>query len=89
MLQIDSYRKSIEEIDKQVAELFQERMNVVSKIAEYKKINNLPIFDNERELILIKKNRQYIDNPALVEYYEKIFKMFLEVSKQYQEEILK
>lgn len=89
MLQIDSYRKSIEEIDKQVAELFQERMNVVSKIAEYKKINNLPIFDNDRELILIKKNRQYIDNPALVEYYEKIFKMFLEVSKQYQEEILK
>ena len=39
----------IDEIDSELTRLFEERMDVVSSIAAYKKEHNLPIFDPQRE----------------------------------------
>ena len=38
-------RKIISEADKQIAELFEKRMNAVKQVAEYKKERGLPVFD--------------------------------------------
>ena len=54
-------RKIISEADKQIAELFQQRMNAVKQVAEYKKERGLPVFDPAREDELIKRNRDHDD----------------------------
>ncbi|NRU61644.1 monofunctional chorismate mutase [Clostridium beijerinckii] len=55
MAAIDDYRNKIDEIDKEITRLFEERMDIVIKVGEYKKQNNLPIFDKNRESQVIKK----------------------------------
>ena len=43
------YRDKIDEIDSQLVDLFEERMEIVLTIADYKKENNIPIFNESRE----------------------------------------
>lgn len=88
MNELDVYRHKIEEIDYQIAKLFEDRMKVISKISRYKKKHNLEIFDLTRELNLIQKNIENIEDKDLVIYYEEIFKTFLKVSKDYQKDLL-
>lgn len=42
-------RKQIDQIDKQLLTLFGKRFSLVKKIGDYKKKNNIPIPDRERE----------------------------------------
>ena len=42
-------RKQIDEIDSQIIELFQKRMEVASNVADYKIETGKPVFDKERE----------------------------------------
>ena len=56
MADIDDYRNRIDEIDKEITKLFEERMDTVINIANYKKDNNLPIFNRDREDEVIEKN---------------------------------
>lgn len=37
MAAIDDYRNKIDEIDKEITRLFEERMDIVIKVGEYKK----------------------------------------------------
>ncbi len=48
MVSLDESRKKIDEIDMQLMQLFEKRMNVVVDVAKYKKENNLEIFQSER-----------------------------------------
>lgn len=77
-------RDRIDEIDKQLMELFQERMSVVVDVATYKKENNLPIFNKEREDEVIKKNIHRLTNKELNEYAETMLHCLMDVSKEYQ-----
>ena len=42
-------RKTIGEIDRKIAELFEQRMDAVQYVAMYKKENHMEIFDKKRE----------------------------------------
>ena len=46
---IKTLRLAIDRIDRQIAELLEQRMDVVSGIYEYKKSKGLPILDRSRE----------------------------------------
>lgn len=48
-LNLNNLRNEIDEIDKSILELFQRRMDLCIQVAEYKKNNNLPIFQSGRE----------------------------------------
>ena len=64
-------REIINSVDSQMAKLFEQRMTAVFEVAKYKKENNMPIYDPEREKIVIEKNSKYIENPEYIEYYKK------------------
>ncbi|EJP19538.1 chorismate mutase domain protein [Lachnoanaerobaculum sp. ICM7] len=53
MNELENLRERIDTIDKELIALFEERMNVVNDIAEYKIKNNLPILNQNREDIVI------------------------------------
>lgn len=81
MSEIDDYRKSIDEIDRKITELFEKRMDVVLKVGEYKKKNNLPVFDEGREKEVIKKNLGYLKNKTYEEGTIEFFTNIMKIAK--------
>ena len=57
-------RELINKIDEEIAGLFSERFDITHQIGEYKKTNNLPIQDPQREAEL------YVKLKALSEKYD-------------------
>ncbi|OQX93992.1 MAG: chorismate mutase [Tenericutes bacterium 4572_104] len=84
---MEKLREEIDIIDKNMQNLFIERMQIVKKIAEYKLENQLPVFDLDREKEIIKKNIDEVSNYDFLDLYEDFFKKILELSKKYQERI--
>ena len=80
-------RQKINEIDLKMANLFEERMEVIGHIIEYKIDNNLPILDSNREKEVIEKNTNYIRNNNLKKYYQEFITSTMKISKEYQKEI--
>lgn len=84
MSDIDDYRSRIDEIDKEITRLFEERMNTVINIGNYKKTNNLPIFNRDREDEVIEKNIGYLKNENYAQETRKFFISLMEVSRELQ-----
>ena len=83
-MDLEEARKVINSVDSEMAKLFEKRMEAVFEVAKFKKENNLPIYDPAREKVVIEKNSAYIQNPELVEYYQKWIQFTMDLSKEYQ-----
>lgn len=83
MKELNELRKEIDAIDKDIALLYNKRMDVISKIKKIKKDNNLNIQDNERENNLINENLKNIKD-EYKDYYISLEKHILKLSKDYQ-----
>lgn len=88
MSQMDELRDQIEKIDEQMIDLFEERMRVSAKVAAFKKEHGIPVLDEEREKILIKRNVGKVKNRELDVYYKEFFEGVLNVSKKYQHKLM-
>ncbi len=82
------YRKEIDKIDEQLVKLFQERMEVSAKIADYKKENNLPIFDQKREREKMHDIMEATPEETR-EYAASLYSLIFELSRAYQKRIIK
>ena len=81
-------RTEINEIDKEMAALFERRMKAAKVIAEYKKEHGLQIYDAQRERAVIEKNSAYIGDYDIRSYYVRFLNDVMAVSKQYQERVI-
>ena len=81
-------RLDINEIDKEMAALFERRMRAAKVIAEYKKERGLQIYDAQRERAVIEKNSAYIEDYDIRSYYVRFLDDVMAVSKQYQESVI-
>ena len=81
---IDDLRNQIDKIDSSLLSLFENRMEVVLKIAEYKKKNNMAILNEAREEVVIKKNLDLVKNKDLFSEVEEFFKSVMEISREFQ-----
>jgi monofunctional chorismate mutase len=82
-------REEIDVIDQSMQNLFLERMQVVKKVAEHKADNDLPVLDEKREQEIMEKNLNRISDLELRDLYKKFYKQLLDISKEYQERIIK
>lgn len=82
-------RQNIDEIDRQIAKLFEERMACSAAVAEIKRRTGLPVKDTAREKELTEKNVAHIKDKALKAYYGEFMEKTLELSCRYQETLLK
>lgn len=87
MSKLDETRNKINQIDQEMARLFEERMACSKEVAEYKKERALPILDKERELSVINKNLEYIKEDIIKEYYTDFLKDVMRLSRNYQERL--
>ena len=84
MNSLNEARIKINEIDEKMVILFKERMTAVLEVLKYKKEHNLPVFDENREIELIKKNLELLNDESLKEYYLIFLNGMLEASKKFQ-----
>ncbi|MGN0790820.1 MAG: bifunctional chorismate mutase/prephenate dehydratase [Christensenellales bacterium] len=89
MKDIRNLRKEINEIDLQMASLFEKRMNVCKEIAVYKKENGLSVRDKVREEEVIKNNSRIIESPEIRPYYVEFIRNAIDISCEYQSAIVR
>lgn len=81
-------RNTISEIDKEIAVLFQKRMEAAKDVAEYKKVNGIPVEDIVREAALLEKNSAFVTDDEIRSYYINFQKNMMNLSKDFQHKIL-
>ena len=87
--EIQSLRQQINEVDEQLAELFDRRMTISKGVALYKKEHNLPIFDKEREQQVLARvveaypHRDQAFHKSLVTFFQTVMDLSKESQKQW------
>lgn len=84
MKDLDTCRKEIDEIDQQMIQLFEKRMNVAKDVVTYKLANDLEIFQAARENQVVEKNKERISQDILLPYAELFIRDMMNISKSYQ-----
>ena len=80
-------RDLIDSIDEKIIELYEQRMDVVKEVIEYKLENNISISDSSRENKMLENNLKKIKNEEYKKYYKDILDGYLKASKRMQEDI--
>lgn len=88
LTELEEARNNINAIDKEMAELFEKRMEVCARVAAYKQNVGLSIRDTERETELISRNREYIHDASIRSYYVRFIRNVIDLSCAYQLRIM-
>ncbi|MBE6808781.1 MAG: chorismate mutase [Ruminococcaceae bacterium] len=88
MTELETARQIINSVDKQMAELFEQRMDAAKKVAEYKRLHGIQVTDAAREAEVIKRNSELIKNEDYKSYYINFLQHNMDVSKNYQHRLL-
>jgi len=83
---LKKYRNEIDEIDKQITELFERRMDISKEIARCKKEKEIGILNAKREEEVIQKNLSYLKNNDYRFVLEGFFRNLINLSKLIQNE---
>lgn len=87
MQNIDSLRDEINHINAEMLQLFEKRMKVSAGVALYKKENSIAVFDEKREKEILTHIKS-ASTPELQDYSVRFFQTLMDLSKEYQKEIL-
>lgn len=87
-LDLNEIRQEIDAIDRQIVACFEQRMNIVLKVAAYKAENNMPILDTAREAQLIASNKERLHNKEYADALECVLQELMRVSREMQAELL-
>jgi len=88
MSKLQEARETINRVDKEMARLFEMRMDAAKIVAEYKKENGMPIDDFVREKEVIRRNCDYIENEEYRSHYVNFIKNNIKISKALQHKLL-
>jgi chorismate mutase-like protein len=88
-LDLKLLRNELDKIDNDMLELLSKRFDIVLNIGSFKKENNLPIFQPDREKELLNNKSKLGDEFGLDEKFVKeFFQIIMDESKNKQEEFL-
>lgn len=82
---LEQERVKIDQLDREIVKLLEERFDVVEQIVQIKAENQLPILDASREVQVLDKIAGYVENPAYQETLVAIYQSMLVSSKEYQQ----
>lgn len=83
-MDLNIIREEINKIDKELVLLLEKRFDIVMKVRYYKKQNNLPILDENREKTVIKNCINNLNNKDYSSQIEEIYKHIMSLSRQLQ-----
>ena len=85
-MELIDLRNNIDEIDSSILKLFEKRMAVCRQVAQYKKENNLPIFQGGRENEVIERIKSKTSDENLKNGTATLFTTIMDISKHLQQQ---
>lgn len=82
-MDLKEIRGKIDEIDDSLVELFVKRMEMSAQVADYKKVNNMPIYVPAREREILQEVAAKA-GPEMSNYTRVLYSMLFELSRSYQ-----
>ena len=73
-------RGQIDRVDREIAQLFEERMKAAEAIAAYKREKGLPVEDKNREKAMIQQELEWV-NPLYRPYFQSLLECMIGESK--------
>ena len=83
-MDLNELRLEIDNVDRQMVELFEKRMDIASRIADYKIANGKKVFDRDRELQKIKAVKELAHSDFNKIGVEELFSQLMSVSRKLQ-----
>ena len=87
MDKLEQARLRINAIDKQMAELFVQRMEASAQVGQYKLEHGLPVLDTAREADVVRRNACLVEDETLRAYYVNFLQNSMALSRKYQQRI--
>ena len=85
-MELTELRNEINEIDRELVDLFVKRMDLSAQVAEYKKANHQPIYVPSREREILKSVAMQA-GPEMGNYTRVLYSMLFELSRSYQSKL--
>lgn len=82
-LDLNKIREEINETDDSIAKLFEKRMNLAGKVAEYKRQNDMAVYDRKRERDIINRVSSEVSED-LGSYAKILYSTMFQLSRSYQ-----
>ena len=89
MKDLSEIRVRIDEIDRQLVKLFQERMECASEVAEYKREKKMAVYDKVREDQKLETLSAMAEDSFMKRSLKEIFRQIMSISRKYQYQLLK
>ena len=89
MSELDGYRQSIDEIDRKIVSLFEERMSVTQKVGEYKQKIGKPVLDRSREKQVLAGKTALVEDPKMKTAVTLLYETVMGISRRQQREIVR
>ena len=88
-MKLDTIRTHLDRLDESILLLLAERMSYMTLVAEYKKANNMPRFQPEREKAILEHKRALAKKHGLnPEFVEELFKRIIAHAHTIQKETI-
>lgn len=81
-MDLSNARIKINSLDKEIVHLLEKRFEIVLEIGKYKKENNIPVYDEQREKTVVKNCISYLNNKEFSKQIEDIYKQVMTSSKE-------
>ncbi len=85
---IAALRRELDEIDREMTKLFERRMEVSRRVAEYKRENNVPVLDAGREEQVLLTRMEMLSDKTLGKSVRSLFMEIMRLSRLEQESML-
>ncbi|MBF0787961.1 MULTISPECIES: chorismate mutase [unclassified Streptococcus] len=85
---LSKQREKIDQIDREIVHLFEERMQTALQVVAIKKEHGLPVLDSGREAQVIEKVCSYLKNGTLREPLIELYTEMMRLSRAYQQQQL-
>lgn len=86
-MDLEAIRKNIDEIDDELAILFEKRSQLACQVAEYKKANNMQVFQKGREDFILDRVEKK-SSPEMKNASRLLFQTIMDISKCRQQQLL-
>lgn len=86
-MDLTDYRKQIDGIDEKLVKLFEERLDIATGVAEYKRKNRMPVFDPAREREKLRDIGARVREDTRP-YVEKLYSTIFELTRSHERKLL-
>lgn len=86
--ELDGIRQQLNDIDRDMARLFEHRMQLGARVADYKYRHKLPILDTCRQFEVLQRNSQFLADESIKDYYADFQQKVMELTRGYEADFM-